>query len=76
MASHRFRLHVNGYLLPEPPAPTITPGHFVACPAAFIQGLSAQQLLWQQMVYQLAFEQAQAALRPSLLERDLLAAWN
>jgi hypothetical protein len=30
---------------------------------------------WQQ-VYQMAFQQAQAVVRPSLLERDLLGVWN
>jgi hypothetical protein len=31
---------------------------------------------WQQGLYRWAFEQAQAAARPSLPERDLLAVWN
>jgi hypothetical protein len=32
--------------------------------------------LWQQNVFRLAFEQAQAVVRPSLPERDLLGVWN
>ena len=32
--------------------------------------------LWQQALYQWAFEQAQQVVRPSLPERDLLAVWN
>jgi hypothetical protein len=31
---------------------------------------------WQQQIYRLAFEQAQAVVRPSILERDLLGVWN
>jgi hypothetical protein len=30
----------------------------------------------QAIIYQMAFEQAQATIRPSLPERDLLAVWN
>jgi hypothetical protein len=36
----------------------------------------AGQLPWQWMVYQMAFEQAQAVARLSLPERDLLGVWN
>jgi hypothetical protein len=43
-------------------------GAFVACPMALLQGGVGPSLLWQQ-VYQLAFEQAQAVVRPSRLER-------
>jgi hypothetical protein len=31
---------------------------------------------WQQGLYQWALAQAQAVVRPSILERDLLAVWN
>jgi hypothetical protein len=41
-----------------------------------VQGMSASEQCALGAVYQLAFEQAQAALRPSLPERDLLAVWN
>jgi hypothetical protein len=41
---------------------------FIACPVALLQGGVGPSLLWQQ-VYQLAFEQAQAVVRPSRLER-------
>jgi hypothetical protein len=37
---------------------------------------SQQQWTFQQMVYQRAFEAAQAVVRPSILERDLLGVWN
>jgi hypothetical protein len=49
---------------------------FVALPAAVFQGLAGTQPGFQAFLYQMAFEQAQAQLRPSLPERDLLAFWN
>jgi hypothetical protein len=45
------------------------------CPLALVQNHLGGPSAWQR-VYQLAFEQAQAVVRPSLLERDLLAHWN
>jgi hypothetical protein len=41
-----------------------------------LAGLSAEFLCCQQLIYQMAFQQAQAVAQPSLLERDLLAVWN
>jgi hypothetical protein len=43
---------------------------------ALVTGVPAVALSWRQHVYQLAFEQAQAVVRPSLPERDLLGVWN
>jgi hypothetical protein len=48
-----------------------SPSAFLLCP---VMGLPCQQ--WQQDVYAWAFAQAQAVVRPSLLERDLLGVWN
>jgi hypothetical protein len=31
---------------------------------------------WQQDLFRWALEQAQAVVRPSILERDLLGVWN
>ena len=76
MHGHRFQNQRGFYRLPQPPAPRPTPGTFIAYPMPLFQGLNAEQRSWQQSVYQLAFEQAQAVVRPSLRERDLLAAWN
>jgi hypothetical protein len=64
------------YRLPRPPAPAITPHAFTPCPGSLLAGLSAEFLSCQLMIYQMAFQQAQAAVQPSLLERDLLAVWN
>jgi hypothetical protein len=41
-----------------------------------LQNLTIAQWLYVQDVYQQALEQAQAVLRPSLPERDLLGVWN
>ena len=55
--------------LPLPPAAPITPTGFVLCPQAALNPA-------QQWLYQRAFELAQAVVRPSLPERDLLGVWN
>jgi hypothetical protein len=60
--------------LPKPPDPEIAPEAFMLCPIFFVGGQTQEQ--WQFWIYQQAFEQAQAVVRPSLLERDLLAFWN
>jgi hypothetical protein len=67
---------LEAYPLPQPPAPGISPQAFVLFPILFIPGLTLEQWLWQQGLYQWAFRQAQAVVRPSLLERDLLGFWN
>jgi hypothetical protein len=53
-----------------------SPCGFMLCPAALLQGVDSGRHGWQQQVYQWAFEQAQAVVRPSILERDLLGVWN
>ncbi len=62
--------------LPRPPAAPPAPAGFVLCPVGAFACVSLDQWLCQQWVYLRAFEQAQAVVRPSLLERDLLAVWN
>ncbi len=61
------------FQLPQPPAPQPTPAGFVLCNVPVFPGQSIEQLQW---IYQQAFEKAQAAVRPSILERDLLGFWN
>jgi hypothetical protein len=63
--SERFRL-------PRPAEPAITPQAFRVVPFPVLGGLTPAQLA----LYQLAFEQARQAARPSLPERDLAAVWN
>jgi hypothetical protein len=62
--------------LPQPPVPGPSPQAFVVCPLVLVQGLALEQWLWQQGLYHWAFCQAQAVVRPSLPERDLLGVWN
>jgi hypothetical protein len=38
--------------------------------------MNPMQLFWQNALYQIAFESAQASARLSLPERDLLGVWN
>jgi hypothetical protein len=74
--SHRFRDQLNRLSLPVPAPVEPAVGAFMACPAAVLCQVSPAQWSWQQEIYRLALEQAQAAARPSLLERDLLGYWN
>ena len=76
MHLHRFRNHNESYRLPEPPRQQPAPGSFVLYPLGLLQGMTWAQWLVQQQIYQQAFERAQAVVRPSLPERDLLAVWN
>jgi hypothetical protein len=77
MGENRFRPTIEGiYRLPQARPPALGPGSLVALPAALFQGFSDAQLAWQAALYQLAWEQAQVQLQPSLPERDLLAVWN
>ena len=53
--------------------PTPSPAAFFLCPPT---NSVPSQSEWQQNLYALALAQAQAIVRPSLLERDLLGVWN
>jgi hypothetical protein len=56
---------------------TVRPGAFIACPLAVFAAPGGLPGSWQQDIYQIAFDQAQAAARrPSLFERDWLGTWN
>jgi hypothetical protein len=76
MSRHRFSSLLESYRVPQPPQPAVTSEGFVVCPLPVQQVRSLEQVVWQNALYQLAFEQTQAQLRPSLPERDLLAMWN
>jgi hypothetical protein len=42
-----------------------------------LQAFGGQQFSrQQQQIYQMAYQEAQAVARPSILERDLLGVWN
>ncbi len=72
MHPNRFLAETETYRLPKPPTPGITVTGFVMYMLAGTYGLTQGQ----QVLYQLAFAQAQEAARPSLPERDLLGVWN
>ena len=59
--------------LPVPTAPPVSLSGFILWP---VSCGSPAEAWWQQEVYRWAFAQAQAVVRPSLPERDLLAVWN
>lgn len=69
MFRNRIIQEVENLRLPQPAAPAVAPCAFIPC---LVVGIQAQQ----QLLYQWAFEQAQAVARPSILERDLLGVWN
>jgi hypothetical protein len=63
-------------LLPEPVNLPFSAAAFVLWPLTCLPPRTPQEWAWLQTVYQAAFAEAQAVLRPSLPERDLLAVWN
>jgi hypothetical protein len=56
--------------------PSPSPAAFVLCPVACLPAVPESARLQQQALYEWAYEQAREVLRPSILERDLLAVWN
>ena len=73
---HRHRLSGEGGFgppLPRPAAPQASVGGFVVC---WVPPGSPGLGVWQQELYRWAYAQAQAVVQPSILERDLLGAWN
>jgi hypothetical protein len=76
MYRHRFLDATLSRQLPRPQAAPISLNAFCLCPIALMPGVSSEAYRWQQWLYQVAFEQALAVVRPSLPERDLLGHWN
>jgi hypothetical protein len=74
MEHHRF----SGQLLALDQTDESTPSTqgFVMCPLALQQGWQGPAACPWQQVYQMAYAQAQAVARPSLLERFLANNWN
>jgi hypothetical protein len=73
MFFNRLRSAVPAHPIADP-APS--PEGFLLCPLGGLPVCSPEHSQWQQSLYAWAFSQARAVVRPSLLERDLLAVWN
>jgi hypothetical protein len=76
VASHRFRSWLGENRLSQSSVAQPSLKGFVACPVPVLQAFGMHQLTRQQQLYQMAFQEAQAVARPSILERDLLGVWN
>lgn len=73
MFFNRFRSAVPARPMTDAsPSPTA----FLLCPLTGLPFTSPAQGQWQQNLYAWALAQAQAVVRPSLPERDLLGVWN
>lgn len=75
MQPHRFREQAAEWSLGRAVTAKAPASGFVVCPLALQRPVVAPSW-WQQQLYQLAFERAQAAARPSLLERAMNVVWN
>ena len=73
MDRHRMGGEGDYTTLPRTAAPQLSLGAFILCPVSYGNPL---ELFWQQELYRWALAQAQAVVRPSLPERDLLGVWN
>jgi hypothetical protein len=76
MQAHRFRDLIEGNSMEQNPPQMVQPNAFMACPSALLHTMPGGLQCWQLAVYQLAFEQAQAAQMPPQSRRDLLPSLN
>jgi hypothetical protein len=75
MHHHRFRSQLSLEQSPRSRQPQAVSNGFMLCPPALLPQGPGTQHVWQH-IYRLAFEQAQAVVRPSVLERYLVTSWN
>ena len=73
MDRHRMRGEGDFGTAPRPSVPAFSFAGFALC---CVPHANAAEALWQQELYRWALAEAQAVVRPSLPERDLLAVWN
>ncbi|MFM7151766.1 MAG: hypothetical protein ACKO23_18215 [Gemmataceae bacterium] len=66
----------NRFILPAPSQPIPDREAFMGIPMGALPPLSPSQIDAARELYRWAWEQAQAVVRPSLPERDLLGVWN
>ncbi len=76
MQAHRFRELVDGKPHMDSSVPPVQPNGFMACPILIAQAMQGGIPLWQVAIYQMAFEQAQAAQQQPHSYRDLLPSLN
>jgi hypothetical protein len=69
MFQNRFREQAVSSPLPAANA-------FLLCPVASLPAANPAMVQYQVALYQWAFAEAEAVVRPSILERDLLGVWN
>jgi hypothetical protein len=74
MQHHRFRDQSGFASISTATDPVPKTGAFMACPAALCSGWREQ--VWSLVIYQLAYERARDAVRPSILERLQAVSWN
>jgi hypothetical protein len=65
-------------MTPQQPTrdPSPSPSAFILFPVACLPAVPDSVRLQQQALYEWAYQQARDVVRPSILERDLLAVWN
>lgn len=76
MSTNRIVAEPPPVRLPRPPAAEASPASFMLLPLSALPAMSVELWLCQQQVYLWAYEQAQAVVQPSIVERDLLGVWN
>jgi hypothetical protein len=69
MHTHRFREQAEALVSSRDATKPIVYAGFVACPLGLVAAMTGGLCGMQQQVYEWAFQQAQAVVRPSRLER-------
>ena len=64
------------FSMTRPTTPAPTADAFMTVPQSALPPVSAEHAAWQKELYAWALAEAQAVVRPSILERDLLGVWN
>jgi hypothetical protein len=75
MHTNRFREQTGEWSFGAIPSAKAPASGFMVCPVA-LQRPAGVVCMWQQHLYQWAFERAQAAAHSSLLERAMKVVWN
>ena len=76
MQPHRFREQMTNLIPPSPVSGPPASVGFMMCPAGIAAWIGVETCWVGQQIYQLAFQQAQAVVRPSRMERWMACEWN